>query len=79
MTNTIVTTLVNVTGAPVTITVASHAGKLEKFNGHNFKRWQQNMFFYLITLNLARFLNEIAPQVEPLKEGQPSNAQDVKA
>ncbi|GJU95227.1 hypothetical protein Tco_1319983 [Tanacetum coccineum] len=27
------------------------------------------MFFYLITLNLARFLNETAPQVEPPKEG----------
>ncbi|GJX18698.1 calcineurin B-like protein 4 [Tanacetum coccineum] len=27
------------------------------------------------TLNLARFLNETTPQVEPPKEGQPSNAQ----
>ncbi|GJX63968.1 hypothetical protein Tco_0298311 [Tanacetum coccineum] len=27
------------------------------------------MFFYLITLNLARFLNETAPQVKPPKEG----------
>nr|GEV89426.1 hypothetical protein [Tanacetum cinerariifolium] len=26
------------------------------------------MLFYLTTLNLVRFLNEIAPQVEPLKE-----------
>ncbi|GJT89031.1 zinc finger, CCHC-type containing protein [Tanacetum coccineum] len=34
----------------------------------NFKRWQQKMFFYLTTLNLARFLNETAPQVEPPKE-----------
>ncbi|GKD36895.1 hypothetical protein Tco_1257102 [Tanacetum coccineum] len=37
------------------------------------------MFFYLITLNLARFLNETAPQVEPPKEGKLSNAQAVKA
>ncbi|GKF35339.1 hypothetical protein Tco_0108539, partial [Tanacetum coccineum] len=37
------------------------------------------MFFYLTTLNLAWFLNEIAPQVKPLKEGQPSNAQAVQA
>ncbi|GJV09763.1 hypothetical protein Tco_1351304 [Tanacetum coccineum] len=37
------------------------------------------MFFYLTTLNLARFLNETAPQVEPHKEGQPSNAQAVQA
>ncbi|GJZ19440.1 hypothetical protein Tco_0556030 [Tanacetum coccineum] len=70
---------VNVTGAPVTNTVANHAEKPEKFNGQNFKRWQQKMFFYLTTLNLARFLNETAPQVEPPKEGQPSNAQAVQA
>ncbi|GJZ38353.1 hypothetical protein Tco_0584544 [Tanacetum coccineum] len=37
------------------------------------------MFFYLTTLNLARFLNETAPQVEPPKEGQPSNAQAMQA
>ncbi|GKA40273.1 hypothetical protein Tco_0732866, partial [Tanacetum coccineum] len=36
------------------------------------------MFFYLTTLNLARFLNETAPQVKPPKEGQPSNAQAVQ-
>ncbi|GJW41333.1 pol polyprotein, partial [Tanacetum coccineum] len=69
MTNeTNVTSPVNVTGAPVTNTVANHAEKPEKFNGHNFKRWQQKMFFYLTTLNLARFLNETAPQVEPPAE-----------
>ncbi|GJZ91969.1 hypothetical protein Tco_0664034, partial [Tanacetum coccineum] len=60
--NTIVTTPVNVTGTPVTNTVANHAKKPEKFNGWNFKRWQQKMFFYLRTLNLAWFLNETAPQ-----------------
>ncbi|GJU04918.1 hypothetical protein Tco_1121348, partial [Tanacetum coccineum] len=70
MTNTIVTTLVNVTGAPVTNTVANHGKKPEKFNGQNFKRWQQKMFFYLGTLNLVWFLNEIAPQVKPSKESQ---------
>ncbi|GKA92745.1 RmlC-like cupins superfamily protein [Tanacetum coccineum] len=37
------------------------------------------MFFYLITLNLARFLNKVAPQVEPPKEGKLSNAQAVQA
>ncbi|GJV51007.1 hypothetical protein Tco_1446748 [Tanacetum coccineum] len=37
----------------VTNTVANHAKKPEKFNGQNFKRWQQKMFFYLGTLNLA--------------------------
>nr|GEV04072.1 hypothetical protein [Tanacetum cinerariifolium] len=60
------------------IGVANHAEKPEKFNGHNFKRRQQKMLFYLTNLNLARFLNETAPQVEPPKEGQPSNAQDVQ-
>ncbi|GJR87318.1 retrovirus-related pol polyprotein from transposon TNT 1-94 [Tanacetum coccineum] len=74
-----VTAPVNVTGAPVTNTVANHAEKPEKFNGQNFKRWQQKMFFYLTTLNLVRFLNETAPQVEPPTEGQPSNAQAVQA
>nr|GEV18025.1 retrotransposon protein, putative, Ty1-copia subclass [Tanacetum cinerariifolium] len=70
MTNeTNVTAPVNVTGASVTNTVANHAEKPEKFNGQSFKRWQQKMFFYLTTLNLARFLKETAPQVEPPKEG----------
>nr|GEW47648.1 hypothetical protein [Tanacetum cinerariifolium] len=36
------------------------------------------MFFYLTTWNLARFLKETAPQVEPPKEGQPSNAQAMQ-
>ena len=39
--------------APMTV---SHGEKPEKFNGTNFKRWQQKMLFYLTTLNLARFL-----------------------
>ncbi|GJU54973.1 pol polyprotein [Tanacetum coccineum] len=72
MTNeTNMTAPVNVTGASVTNTVVNHAEKPEKFNGQNFKRWKQKMFFYLTTLNLARFLNETAPQVEPPAEGQP--------
>ncbi|GKG51725.1 hypothetical protein Tco_0544363, partial [Tanacetum coccineum] len=33
----------------------------------------------LTTLNLAQFLHEAAPQVEPPKEGQPSNAHAVQA
>ncbi|GJV11610.1 pol polyprotein [Tanacetum coccineum] len=74
-----VTAPVNVTGAPVTNTVSIHAEKPEKFNGQNFKRWQQKMFFYLTILNLAWFLNETAPQVEPPTEGQPSNVHDVQA
>ena len=38
--------------------------KPEKFNGLNFKPWQQKMLFYLTTLNLARFLTENAPKLK---------------
>ncbi|KAL2517369.1 Uncharacterized protein Adt_13616 [Abeliophyllum distichum] len=47
----------------VTVLV-NHGEKLEKFNGLNFKRWQQKMLFYLTTLNLARFLTEDAPKLK---------------
>nr|GEV82847.1 hypothetical protein [Tanacetum cinerariifolium] len=62
------TTVVNPTGAPVTITVANHTERPEKFNGQNFKRWQQKMFFYHTNLGLAQFLKETVPQVEPPAE-----------
>ena len=38
--------------------------KPKKFNGPNFKRYQQKMIFYLTTLNLARFLTEDASQLK---------------
>ncbi|KAJ0020995.1 hypothetical protein Pint_31938 [Pistacia integerrima] len=38
----------------------NHVEKPKKINGMHFKRWQQKMFFYLTTLNLARFLTEDA-------------------
>ncbi|XP_022155402.1 uncharacterized protein LOC111022547 [Momordica charantia] len=41
--------------------VKSHAEKLKKFKGENFKRWQQKMIFYLTTLNLAYILKEVCP------------------
>ena len=41
--------------------LVNHGEKPEKFNGVDFKRWQQKILFYLTTLNLARFLNEDAP------------------
>ena len=34
---------------------ASHNEKPSKFNGQNFKTWQQKMMFYLTMLNLAKF------------------------
>ena len=57
---------------PMTV---SHGEKPEKFNGTEFKRWQQKMLFYLTTLNLARFLQENAPA---LKENE-TNRQVVAA
>ena len=47
--------------APMTV---SHGEKPEKFNGTEFKRWQQKMLLYLTTLNLARFLQEDAPALK---------------
>ena len=38
--------------------------KPKKFNGLNFKRWQQKMLFYLTTLNLMRFLTKEAPKLK---------------
>ncbi|KAL7178678.1 hypothetical protein ACSBR1_042098 [Camellia fascicularis] len=42
----------------VVIVPVNHGEKPEKFLGTDFKRWQQKMLFYLITLNLACFLRE---------------------
>ena len=36
--------------------------KSAKFNGTEFKRWQQKMLFYLTTLHLAKFLQEDPPK-----------------
>ena len=47
--------------APMTV---SHEEKPKKFNGTDFKRWQQKMLFYLTTLNLALFLREDAPALK---------------
>ena len=47
---------------PISIpTRVSHGEKLEKFNGNDFKRWQQKMLLNLTKLNLAKFLREDAP------------------
>ncbi|XXG54030.1 hypothetical protein AAC387_Pa03g2009 [Persea americana] len=46
------------TPAPV---IVNNGEKPEKFNGTEFKRWQQKILFYLTTLNLARFLHEESP------------------
>ena len=36
--------------------------KLDKFNGTDFKRWQQKMLFYLTTMNLANITREDVPK-----------------
>ena len=42
----------------------SHVDKPSKFGGGaDFKRWQQNMIFYLTTMNLIRCLTEETPIV----------------
>ena len=33
--------------------------KPDKFNGTDFKRWQQKMLFYLTTMNLANITREL--------------------
>ncbi|XP_076951202.1 uncharacterized protein LOC143624426 [Bidens hawaiensis] len=74
-----------VTGTPLNTvvgasTMANHAEKPEKFSGLHFKRWQQKMFFYLTTLNLARFLKESAPpatNAEGETDVQPLSAVDA--
>ncbi|KAL0552384.1 hypothetical protein IC582_011493 [Cucumis melo] len=45
----------------VPVTGVAHGEKPEKFDGVDFKRWQQKILFYLTTLNLAKFLTEDAP------------------
>ena len=45
----------------------SHGERPEKFNGQDFKRWQQKMLFYLTTLGLAKYITEDPPFVEELE------------
>ncbi|KAJ9561120.1 hypothetical protein OSB04_006280 [Centaurea solstitialis] len=71
----VITATTTVTTTPLPNTLANHAEKPEKFSGLNFRRWQQKMFFYLTTLNLARFLIEVPPQIA---EGE-SDVQTVSA
>ena len=44
---------------------AAYAERPEKFNGSNFKLWQQKMMFYLTTMNLSHFLKEETMVVTP--------------
>jgi hypothetical protein len=56
---------------------AAHAEKPEKFNGTNFKQWQQKMLFYLTTLNMSRYLKEEAPKVTTDSDMQTVYAADA--
>ncbi|KAF3456050.1 hypothetical protein FNV43_RR00693 [Rhamnella rubrinervis] len=48
---------------PAVTVPVNYIEKPGKFNGLNFKRWQQKMMFYLTTFNLARFLTKGPPKV----------------
>ena len=50
------------TEVPIPIKARTHYEKPKKFNGDDFKRWQQNMLFYLTTLNLVHVLKEECPK-----------------
>ena len=53
----------------VPIKAGTYHEKPEKFNEDDFKRWQQNMLFYLTTLNFVHVLNEECPKAQE----QPTN------
>ncbi|XP_076934085.1 uncharacterized protein LOC143600221, partial [Bidens hawaiensis] len=57
--------------------MANHAEIPEKFTGVHFKRWQQKMFFYLTTLNLAQFLEKTAPIPTAQDDAQSVSALDA--
>ncbi|KAK6131280.1 hypothetical protein DH2020_034976 [Rehmannia glutinosa] len=40
------------------VAAPAHGEKPAKFSGADFKRWQQKMLFYVMTLGLSRFLKE---------------------
>ncbi|KAL7188829.1 hypothetical protein ACSBR1_038646 [Camellia fascicularis] len=63
-TSTCMVAAITPTPHPVIIVPVNHGEKPEKFLGTDFKIWQQKMLFYLITLNLARFLREDAPTLK---------------
>ncbi|KAL7147903.1 hypothetical protein ABFS83_06G140900 [Erythranthe nasuta] len=55
--------------------VVGAAEKPNKFTGTDFAIWKNKMFFYLTTMNLAKFLNEEAPKTN---EGEtPENNKEV--
>ncbi|XXG47918.1 hypothetical protein AAC387_Pa02g2483 [Persea americana] len=56
--------MTSVTTPTLALVMVNHGGKPEKFNGIDFKRWQQKMLFYLPTLNLAQFLHQDAPALK---------------
>ena len=59
---------VGVARGPPTVMPAERPGK---FDGLNFKRWQQKMVFFLTTIGLARFLTEDPPATPREGEADP--------
>lgn len=60
----------NVASSSRSVPPPAPAKKPEFFFGIDFKRWQQNMFFYLTTLSLQKFIKEDVPV---LPESTPEN------
>ncbi|XP_039022096.1 uncharacterized protein LOC120154402 [Hibiscus syriacus] len=60
--NDIVATQTQVASQTLHMTI-SHNEKPAKFNGENFKTWQQKMLFYLATFNLAKFFKDDPPTI----------------
>ncbi|KAL2517556.1 Uncharacterized protein Adt_13803 [Abeliophyllum distichum] len=72
VTPTVATTMNPTVAGPSASTHISHGEKPEKFNGVDFKRWQQKMLFYLTMLNLAKFLMEDPPSVQQRENNRAS-------
>ena len=62
---------------PQRLVVASHKhAKPQTFSGQNFKRWREQMMFYLTTLNLSKVLTDEVPK---LPEGVDHDVQTAVA
>ena len=62
---------------PIPIKTGTHHEKPEKFNGDDFKRWQQKMLFYLTTLNLVHVLKKECPKASEQPTNETFNATEA--
>ncbi|KAL2504527.1 Retrovirus-related Pol polyprotein from transposon TNT 1-94 [Abeliophyllum distichum] len=59
-------TVATTVAGPFASTHIPYGEKSKKFNGVDFKRWQQKILFYLTTLNLASESFQVAAVIEKL-------------